>query len=136
MKAIKLNLKKEVIYRTIRDMQLLYKMDCDGVLLFKGSIDDDWCESGLDLEEIAELELEEYSPKIDWGKVPRDADIFVRDKDFEEWRPAKFLMSKRALGYQSMYPFVAYYFNGDSCVNVSNFAEAKISGEIKKEWLK
>lgn len=117
-------------------MRLFYKMDCCGILYFKGNIDDEWNESGLDLEEMAELELEEYSPEIDWSKVPRDTDVFIRDRDFEEWKPAKFLMSKRALGYPTMYPFVVYYYNKNGCMNVSSFVEAKISGEIKKEWLK
>lgn len=136
MKAIELNLKKDVIYRMVNGMKLFYMVNCCGTLYCKKDIDNEWTKSKLSLYEMAEIELEEYSPKINWAKVPRDIDILVRDRDCEEWRPAKFLMSKKSLGCLSKYPYVAYYFTEDNNLNVSNFAEAKIKGEIKPEWLK
>ena len=56
----------------------------DGKFLYLDD-EDRWNLSLRTFKELNELDFAEYTPPIDWSKVPVDTKILVRDRESQEW---------------------------------------------------
>lgn len=136
MKAITINIKpeEEFVVRHVPD--IVYKINENGEVFKRPRWRKDWQCSSLSLFALADLDIEPYTPEVNWSVVPRGTDVLVRDDcsaDF--WQETKFLVDRRTFGVKetgSMFPFMVYDDNG----NVSSFRYCKIKGQVKDEWRK
>lgn len=136
MRAVTINIKSgdEFIVRGVPEV--VYKINDKGEVFNRHRWGKDWKNSSLSLFALSELDIEPYTPEIEWSLVPRGTDVYVRDDcTLDMWQEVKFLIDRRTMGIKescAMFPFMVYDDNG----NVSNFRYCKIKGQIKDEWRK